>query len=200
VKAEIDSGELAAEPGRVTLRPKHRSRYLALLGIVVVAVIVGTFAVRSLLRATSPRESGGKLTTIGTDPVTFSAGPEYGGNLSPNSEFLVYSHTKHGTMDLYVQPRVGGRTLRLTDGAGDELNPRWSRDGTQIAYVGGSGTNADIFTISPLGGPSTKLAETGIPHIHSFWDVVECLGSKPWSLNDEGLLFARRLDSGDVAT
>jgi len=65
--------------------------------------------------------------------------------------------------------------------------------------VGGSGTNADIFTISPLGGLSTKLAETGIPHIHSFWDVVECLGSKPWSLNDEGLLFARRLDSGDVA-
>jgi len=199
LKAEIDSGELAAEQVTVTPRSWHSSRFLTLLAIVVVATIVGAFAVRSLLVATHPKDSNAKLIPAETKRITFAAGPEFSGDLSPGSEFLVYAHTKYGTMDLYVQPRAGGPGVRLTQSTGDEDHPRWSRDGTQIAYLAGEGTNCDVFTISPLGGPSSKLADTRLPYIHSFWDAMEALGDRPWSLNDESLLFARRLDNGSVA-
>lgn len=102
-------------------------------------------------------------------------------------------------MDLYVQPRAGGQALKLTSGAGDEMLPRWSRDGTRIAYVAARGETSDILLISPLGGPSKKLAETRIPYVYSFWEMNAALGSEPWSPNDVGFLFSRRLNSGDVA-
>ena len=46
------------------------------------AAAIAVLAVAALW-ATSPWGSGGKLTTIGTDRLTFSAGPEFGSNLSP---------------------------------------------------------------------------------------------------------------------
>jgi TolB protein len=180
-------------------RPKRAAPKTASPGkwwlVAALAVLVGT----AVIWITRPWDTSAKLTPAETKRITFTGGPEYSGSLSPSSDLLVYGHTEHGTMDLYVQPRVGGRMLRLTTGTGDEDLPRWSRDGARIAYVGGAGSDCDIFTISPLGGPSSKLAETRIPHIQSFWDAVEALGSKPWSVNDESLLFSRRLDTGDVA-
>ena len=199
LKAEIDSGELAAEPGTATPRPRRNSRYLVLLAIIVATAIVGAFAVRSWLLLNGLRDSDAKLIPAETQRITFTAGPEFSGDLSPGSEFLVYAHTKYGTMDLYVQPRTGGPGVRLTQGVGDEDHPRWSRDGTQIAYLAGEGTSCEVFTISPLGGPSSRLADTRLPYIHSFWDAMEALGDRPWSLNDESLLFAKRLDTGGVA-
>ena len=41
-----------------------------------------------------PWASGGKLTPAGTERITFASGPEFSGNLSPNSEFLAYGHTE----------------------------------------------------------------------------------------------------------
>jgi serine/threonine protein kinase len=162
LKAEIDSGELAAEPGTAT-PPRSTSRYLALLAIVVAAAIVGAFAVGSWLRATRPQESNAKLIPTETKRITFAAGPEFSGDLSPGSEFLVYAHTKYGTMDLYVQPRAGGPGVCLTQGVGDEDHPRWSRDGTQIAYLAGEGTDCDVFTISPLGAPRASWPRLVFP-------------------------------------
>jgi Tol biopolymer transport system component len=180
-------------------RPKHAQQEPASTRkwwpVAMVIILAGAL----LLWIVSPWKSNGKLTPAGTQSITFTAGPEFSGSLSPSSEFLIYGHTEYGTMDLFVQPRVGGRKLRLTDGPGDEDQPRWSRDGTQIAYLGGDGAHCDIFTMSPLGGPSNKLAEVRIPYIHSFWTAMSALGTMPWSLNDESLLFTRQLDNGDVA-
>ncbi|MEN8005718.1 MAG: protein kinase [Candidatus Krumholzibacteriota bacterium] len=164
----------------------------------LVAVVVVIAAALSLL-VMQPWESGGKLSPGGTDRITFARGPEFSGNLSPNSEFIAYGHTEHGTMDLYMQSRLGGQKLRLTDDPGDEDLPRWSRDGNQIAYLGGDGIYCDIFTISPLGGKSTKLVETRVPYLNDFWDAVRLLGSMPWAPGDKSLLYSRILDNGDVA-
>jgi len=168
-----------------------RTWWLAAIVVVITAALS--------LWVMRPWASGGKLSPAGTERITFAGGPEFSGNLSPNSEFLAYGHTKHGTMDVYVQSRLGGRKLRLTDDPGDEDLPRWSRDGTQIAYLGGDGVYCDIFTISPLGGHSTKLVETRVPYLNDFWDAVQLLGSMPWSPGDKNLLFSRILVNGDVA-
>ena len=191
LKRDTESGE---ETRPENAEPKSSIPRMWWLVAVVTVVAFGL-----LFWGTRPGEPDGKLTTVRTDRITFSSGPEYSGSLSPNSELLAFSHTRHGTMDLYVQPRVEGPTLRLTEGAGDETVPRWSRDGTRIAYVSGGGPNAEIFSISPLGGSPSKVVETGIPCILSFWDMSYAIGSKPWSLDDESLLFARRLNTGDIA-
>ncbi len=146
-----------------------------------------------------PWESGENATPRSAKRLTFSAGPEYSGNLSPDSTFVAYSHTKHGTMDLFMQPLEGGRVLRLTEAPGDELLPRWSRDGDAIAYVAGNGTECDIYRTSPTGGTPIKLVETGIPYLQSFWQAIFALGSMAWSPGDESLIFSRRLDTGEVA-
>jgi serine/threonine protein kinase len=183
---------VGARPGRAS-QSLVSSRIWWLVGVVALLAAAGA------LWIVRPWESNTKLIPAGTERITFTAGPEFSGSLSPNSEFLVYGHTEHGTMDLFVQPRAGGRKVRLTEGAGDEDLPRWSRDGTRIAYMGGDGTYCDIFTISPLGGPPSKLAETRIPYIHSFWTSLEAFGTMPWSPNDESLVFSRMLDNGDAA-
>jgi TolB protein len=65
--------------------------------------------------------------------------------------------------------------------------------------MGGDGVYCDIFTISPLGGQSTKLVETRVPYLNDFWDAVQLLGSMPWSPGDKSLIFSRILDNRDVA-
>jgi serine/threonine protein kinase len=170
-------------------------RWPVLVGTLIAVAIV----VSVLVWATGLLGSNRKLLPGESERVTFSAGPEYAGSLSPNSEFLAFSRPVHGSMDLYVKPRVGGQAIRLTEVPGDEVLPRWSRDGTRLAYVAARGGYADVYTISPLGGAASKLVETGIPHIHSFWDMHEALGTRPWSVDDRSLLYSRWLDNGTVA-
>jgi len=191
LKRDSESSATARQENTAPMSPSTRKWWLAAV-VVVIAAAISLWAIR-------PWESSGKLSPAGTERITFSGGPEFSGSLSPNSEFLAYGHTEHGTMDIFVQSRLGGRMLRLTDDPGDEDLPRWSRDGTQIAYLGGDGIFCDIFTISPLGGHSTKLVETRVPYLNDFWDAVQLLGSKPWSPGDKSLLFSRILDNGDVA-
>ncbi|NIV49431.1 MAG: protein kinase, partial [Gammaproteobacteria bacterium] len=139
-------------------QPKQAARRSALSRMKWPAAILAFVVVGFVLWTTRLQESNAKLIPAGTERITFTAGPEFSGSLSPSADLLVYGHTDHGTMDLYVQPREGGRKIQLTEGDGDEDLPRWSRDGTRIAYLSGHGTDCAIFTTSPLGGSATKLA------------------------------------------
>ena len=87
-------------------------------------------------------------------------------------------------MDLYVQPRVGGRKLRLTDGRGDEDLPRWSRDGKLLAYKASRSVRNDsekeeilsaIFVINPDGGTPRQIGARA----YAFALVV--MGAVPFS-------------------
>jgi serine/threonine protein kinase/tricorn protease-like protein len=162
----------------------------AAVGVLVVALAV--WGIRS-------RDSGAEPTPTAPTRLTFLAGHERHPALSPDGQFFVYGHTGQGTMDLYMRPRQGGRTLRLTDAPGDELRPSWSRDGSQIAYVAGNGNECDIYLISPTGGTPTKLVDTKFPYLWSIWDAWFALGGMPWSPDDRSLLFSRLLDTGEVA-
>jgi Tol biopolymer transport system component/tRNA A-37 threonylcarbamoyl transferase component Bud32 len=130
--------------------------------------------------------------------VTFEDGPEYAATLSPDSRFLVYSHTRYGTMDLFIRAREGGEALRLTEGPGDEILPRWSPDGTEIAFVSGRGASYAIYRMAPTGGEPRLLVDTHIAFLVSFWDAINSLGSLPWSPDGSSLVFSRALPGGGV--
>ena len=116
------------KPASAPSAPAPR-RWPVLVGALVAAAIVVSVAVW----VTGSLKSNRKLLPGESERVTFSAGPEYAGSLSPNSEFLAFSRPVNGTMDLHVQPRVGGQAIRLTEAPGDEVLHRWSRDGSQLA-------------------------------------------------------------------
>src|SRR5262245_13607405 len=59
--------------------------------------------------------------------------------------------------DLWSVPRDGGEARRLTAGPGSEAVPRFSPDGSQIAFTGEYDGNIDVFTIPAEGGVPRRL-------------------------------------------
>jgi tricorn protease len=59
--------------------------------------------------------------------------------------------------DLWSVPRSGGSAVRLTSGAGDETNPFFSPDGTQVAFTGEYDGNVDVFVMPAAGGVPKRL-------------------------------------------
>src|SRR5215470_14535695 len=59
--------------------------------------------------------------------------------------------------DLWSVPREGGDATRLTTGAGSETNPKFSPDGTQIAFTGEYDGNVDVFVMPASGGVPKRL-------------------------------------------
>jgi Tol biopolymer transport system component len=83
------------------------------------------------------------LPTGGGEPVTLSR-PGFVAVLaafSPDSRLVAYSSNESGRMEIYVQrlPGTGpALTRRVSDNGGTE--PRWSRDGGELFYVGADGS------------------------------------------------------------
>jgi tricorn protease len=63
----------------------------------------------------------------------------------------------HYADDLWIVPRLGGDAVRLTTGAGPEVLPVFSPDGTQVAFTGTYDGNADVFVVPATGGVPKRL-------------------------------------------
>jgi tricorn protease len=59
--------------------------------------------------------------------------------------------------DLWIVERRGGEAVRLTAGKGLETVPRFSPDGTTIAFSGDYDGNIDVFTVPAKGGVPKRI-------------------------------------------
>lgn len=59
--------------------------------------------------------------------------------------------------DLWLVPRAGGTAVPLASPPGLEILPRFSPDGTTIAFVGNYEGNRDIYTMPAAGGVPTRI-------------------------------------------
>lgn len=59
--------------------------------------------------------------------------------------------------DLWRVPRAGGEAVRLTTGAGNESNPVFSPDGSQVAFTGEYDGNVDVYIVPIDGGVPRRL-------------------------------------------
>jgi tricorn protease len=59
--------------------------------------------------------------------------------------------------DLWVATRAGGDARRLTSFPGVELDPKFSPDGTQVAFSGAYDGNLDVYVVSVDGGEPQRL-------------------------------------------
>src|SRR6266581_406065 len=65
--------------------------------------------------------------------------------------------------DIWVAPKSGGEALRLSSPKGEELFPRFSPDGTQIAFSGNYDGNTDLYVVPATGGLPKRLTYHGAP-------------------------------------
>jgi tricorn protease len=87
--------------------------------------------------------------------------------------------------DVWISPKSGGMASRLSSPEGSESFPRFSPDGTMIAYTANYHGNSDIYLINTNGGIPKRLT------YHGMSDRV--LG---WTPDGKHVLFASSRESG----
>jgi dipeptidyl aminopeptidase/acylaminoacyl peptidase len=63
------------------------------------------------------------------------------------------------TINLWVVPIDGGEPRRLTAAAARDTSPRWSPDGTRLAFVSDRGGSSQIWFLDPAGGEARPLTD-----------------------------------------
>ena len=64
--------------------------------------------------------------------------------------------------DLWIVDKAGGTASRLSSPAGEEMFPRFSPDGSTIAFTGNYDGNMDIYSISSKGGIPMRVTHHGM--------------------------------------
>ena len=81
--------------------------------------------------------------------------------------------------DIWVVARTGGQARRITSTPEFESDPRFSPDGSQIAFTGTFGGNTDVYVVPTAGGEPTRLT------YHPGVDTV-----RGWTPDGQRVLFA----------
>ncbi|HEY2151464.1 MAG TPA: S41 family peptidase [Vicinamibacterales bacterium] len=87
--------------------------------------------------------------------------------------------------DIWLVPKTGGTATRLSSPPGEEMFPRFSPDGSKIAFTAAYDGNADVYVIPTAGGVPSRLT------FHPMNDRV--IG---WHPDGKRILFASARDSG----
>ena len=87
--------------------------------------------------------------------------------------------------DIWLAPKKGGGAVRLTSSPGEESFPRFSPDGTKIAYSASYDGNVDVYVAPATGGEPKRLTYHPMP------DRV--IG---WAPDGTRVLFASSRESG----
>lgn len=109
----------------------------------------GTFWRLSLADPTQMRE-------IHDEETSWRARPDW----SRDGWRVVYSsYVGRQRNGLWLMTADGGHPFELTYGDYDATNPRWSPDGSRIAYISNEGGNTSLWTIDLPGGKRTHLVQ-----------------------------------------
>ena len=87
--------------------------------------------------------------------------------------------------DIWVAPKAGGTASRLSSPAGEETFPRFSPDGSQIAFSGNYDGNTDIYVIPAMGGTPERITH------HPMSDRM-----LDWHPDGKRVLYASSMESG----
>jgi tricorn protease len=65
--------------------------------------------------------------------------------------------------DIWIAPKAGGQAVRLSSPRGEESFPKFSPDGSLIAFSGNYDGNMDIYIIEATGGLPRRITHHGAP-------------------------------------
>jgi TolB protein len=79
-------------------------------------------------------------------------------DFSPDGRRMVYaSYLGQSWHQLWVMPAVGGDAFPISYGAFDNLNSRWSPDGSKIAFISNRNGNTSLWVQTIPGGEQTEV-------------------------------------------
>ena len=135
--------------GRLAGRP-HGPRLVALTALLL--IVIGVLAVRLGKSALNVYQVG-KTTPIAVGPLVESRPA-----LSPDGKLVAFTLGTVQRRRIAISQVAGGRSLLLTsDLDGDHHRPRWSPDGSRIAFmVGGNGA---AYVVPALGGSAKRIID-----------------------------------------
>ena len=98
--------------------------------------------------------------------LTFFNGPSLGSpRWSPDGKRIAFDGYASGSSDIYLVPVEGGKPVRLTTDAANEVRPAWSHDGQWIYFGwdrGGGGQ--ELWKMHPWGGEPVQVTHHGGGH------------------------------------
>ncbi len=95
-------------------------------------------------------------------PLASDEQPEFAPSLSPDGRFVAFNWEREDASGIYVAPTAGGAPRRLLTepDAPLDLRPRWSPDGSRIAFLRPAGpTTWEVRVSLAEGGGSKRFAE-----------------------------------------
>jgi Tol biopolymer transport system component len=97
---------------------------------------------------------GAEAHEIHYEETTWKARPD----VSPDGARVVYaSYTGREWHQLWLMPSSGGNPFALTYGDYDNVSPRWSPDGSHIAFVSNRNGGVQLWTVEVPGGEEQPL-------------------------------------------
>jgi len=132
-------------------------------------------------------------------PLTSSTNElQWSSSWSPDGSFFSYMSFKQENSDIVVSAIGSGSSIRLTNNPFDEFLPRWSPDGSKIAFVADKGSGIEVYWVAPTGGTARFIAQTGLHMLEQFLEGLYSMGSMPWSPDSKKILFPRLMRTGAI--
>lgn len=135
----------------ITVKFSLKKAAVSVFFILFLAIIVGYFLL-------PPREKELDFMPGTTTRITHELGMELDPSLSPDGKMVAFASGHQGQTRIMVRQVSGGRLLEITkDFPGNQRWPRWSPDGSQIAFS----SEGSIYTVPAFGGvPKRVIAGT----------------------------------------
>ena len=152
---------------------RYKSLLLAVL--LVVAVLMFSGAAETAKKPWTPEDLW-KLKGV-SDP-----------QLSPDGEWIAYVVSvtdfdeNNRNSDIWIVPARGGEPRRMTTSEKSDNTPRWSPDGSRIAFLSSREGGRQIHVIPFGGGEAVKLT-----------DFPDGVGSIMWTHDGQGFIFTGRV-------
>ena len=99
-------------------------------------------------------QPGAEAREIHYEETTWKARPDF----SPDGKRMVYaSYLGQSWHQLWVMPAAGGDAFPISYGDYDNINPRWSPDGSKIAFISNRSGNTSLWIQTIPGGAQSQV-------------------------------------------